>query len=166
MRSIEDPDGLRLELHPGEEHVVAYGSACLYKELLGQDAQLRFAEPLEHALVGAGITHHIAWRMRDEEEQAAWRKRLVEAGLRPTEVLDRKYFRSVYFRMPDGLLHELATDGPGFLVDEPAEKLGQGLALPDWLERERASLERALTPLKVGTMPPPALVAELVDAQG
>ena len=60
---------------------------------------------------------------------------------------DRKYFRSIYFRMPDGVLVEIATDGPGFLVDEPLESLGEGLALPPWLEPERATLERELHPI-------------------
>jgi hypothetical protein len=62
-------------------------------------------------------------------------------------VQDRKYFRSVYFRLPDGVLVELATDGPGFLVDEESETLGRGLSLPPWLEDERATLERELTPI-------------------
>ena len=66
-------------------------------------------------------------------------------GRRPPQ--DRKYFRSVYFRMPDGILIEIATDGPGFLVDEPRETLGQGLSLPPWLEPERATLERELAPI-------------------
>ena len=72
------------------------------------------------------MTHHIAWRAADDAEQEAWRVRLAELGLRPTPAQDRKYFRSIYFRMPDGILLEIATDGPGFLVDEPRETLGQG----------------------------------------
>ena len=74
-------------------------------------------------------------------------ERLGEMGLRPTPVQDRKYFRSVYFRMPDGVLVEIATDGPGFLVDEPPMRLGQALALPPWLEPERDTLERELAPI-------------------
>jgi catechol-2,3-dioxygenase len=101
----------------------------------------------EPALIGAGVTHHIAWRVRDDEEQAVWLTRLDELGLRPTPVQDRKYFRSVYFRLPDGVLVELATDGPGFLVDEESETLGRTLSLPPWLEDERATLERELTPI-------------------
>ena len=107
----------------------------------------RFAEPAEEtALIGAGTTHHIAWRAADDAEQQAWLQRLVEVGLRPTPVQDRKYFRSIYFRMPDGILLEIATDGPGFLVDEPRETLGEGLALPPWLEPERATLEASARP--------------------
>ena len=79
--------------------------------------------------------------------QQEWLERLTELGLRPTPVQDRKYFESVYFRMPDGVLIEIATDGPGFLVDEPADTLGHGLSLPPWLEPERATLERELTPV-------------------
>ena len=83
---------------------------------------------------------------------------------------DRKYFRSVYFRMPDGVLIEIATDEPGFLVDEPLESLGQGLSLPPWLEPERETLERELTPIRLTARlhcaRSLALVAELVDALG
>jgi len=85
--------------------------------------------------------------LADDEEQARWLERLVEFGLRPTPVQDRTYFRSIYFRMPDGILIEIATDGPGFLVDEPPEALGRSLSLPPWLENERETLERELTPI-------------------
>jgi glyoxalase family protein len=148
----EDPDGLRLRLYPAERpalrDVVAIGNADLYAGLFATDAPLRFGDPVEEpALIGAGTTHHIAWRARDDAEEAAWSERLLELGLRPTPVQDRKYFRSVYFRMPDGILIEIATDGPGFLVDEPAESLGQGLSLPPWLEGDRETLERELRPI-------------------
>ena len=124
------------------------GNPDLYVGLFADDAPLRFGEPVEDAaLIGAGTTHHIAWRAADDGELGAWLARLEEVGLRPTPVQDRKYFHSVYFRMPDGMLIEIATDAPGFLVDEPAESLGQGLALPTWLEAERATLERELTPI-------------------
>jgi glyoxalase family protein len=147
-----DPDGLRLRLYPAEKpalhDVVAIGNPALYAGLLDPHAPLSFDEPAEvAALIGAGTTHHVAWRAADDAEQQAWLQRLVEMGLRPTPVQDRKYFHSIYFRMPDGILLEIATDGPGFLVDEPRETLGEGLALPPWLEAERATLERELTPL-------------------
>ena len=149
---MQDPDGLRLRLTPGERpglrDVVAIGNPDLYAGLFSPDASLSFAEPVEEsALIGAGTTHHVAWRVADDEEEQAWLDRLTELGLRPTPVQDRKYFRSVYFRMPDGILIELATDEPGFLVDEPAESLGEGLSLPPWLEPERETLERELTPI-------------------
>jgi glyoxalase family protein len=149
---VEDPDGLRLRLAPGPaprlRDVTLIGNPDLYAGLFAADAPLQFAEPLEEpALIGAGTTHHIAWRATDDAEQQAWVDRLAEVGLRPTPVQDRKYFRSVYFRMPDGILIEIATDEPGFLVDEPLESLGQGLSLPPWLEPERETLERELTPI-------------------
>jgi glyoxalase family protein len=149
---IEDPDGLRLRLYPGPaprlHDVSAIGNPDLYAGLFAEDAPLHFAEPLEEpALIGAGTAHHIAWRTKDDAEQQAWLARLTEVGLRPTPVQDRKYFHSVYFRMPDGILVEIATDAPGFLVDEPEESLGQGLSLPPWLEPERETLERELTPI-------------------
>jgi glyoxalase family protein len=151
-REVEDPDGLRLRLAPGPaprlRDVTLIGNPDLYAGLFAADAPLQFAEPLEEpALIGAGTTHHIAWRATDDAEQQAWVDRLAEVGLRPTPVQDRKYFRSVYFRMPDGILIEIATDEPGFLVDEPLESLGQGLSLPPWLEPERETLERELTPI-------------------
>jgi glyoxalase family protein len=151
-QEVEDPDGLRLRLVPADApalmDVVAIGNGDLYAGLFSTDAPLSFAAPVEEpALIGAGTTHHIAWRARDDAELEAWLGHLDELGLRPTTVQDRKYFHSVYFRMPDGILIEIATDGPGFLVDEPAETLGQGLSLPPWLEGERETLERELTPL-------------------
>jgi glyoxalase family protein len=150
---VEDPDGLRLRLSPGPaprlRDVTVIGNPDLYAGLFAGDAPLHFAEPLEEpALIGAGTTHHIAWRAKDDAEQQAWLEQLAEVGLRPTPVQDRKYFRSVYFRMPDGILIEIATDGPGFLVDEPPESLGQGLSLPPWLEPERETLERELAPIE------------------
>ena len=148
----QDPDGLRLRLYPGEQaglhDVVVIGNPDLYAGVFAEDAPLSFAEPVEEpALIGAGTTHHIAWRVADDVEEQTWLDRLTEVGLRPTPVQDRKYFQSVYFRMPDGMLIEIATDGPGFLVDEPSESLGQGLSLPPWLEPERETLERELTPI-------------------
>ncbi len=96
---------------------------------------------------GTGQMHHVAFRARDEEEQRAWRDHLRGLGLDVTPVTDRTYFKSIYFRAPDGLLLEIATDGPGFAVDEPAAELGSSLKLPEWLEGRRAELEGALTPL-------------------
>jgi glyoxalase family protein len=150
---LQDPDGLRLRLEPGEaprlHDVAVIGNPDLYAGLFAEDAPLSFAEPMEDAaLIGPGTTHHIAWRVASDDEEQAWLERLGELGLRPTTVQDRKYFRSVYFRLPDGVLIEIATDEPGFLVDEPAETLGEGLALPPWLEGERETLERELTPIE------------------
>jgi glyoxalase family protein len=150
---LQDPDGLRLRLEPADaprlHDVAVIGNPDLYAGLFAEDAPISFAEPMEDAaLIGAGTTHHVAWRAATDEEEQAWLARLDDLGLRPTTVQDRKYFRSVYFRMPDGVLIEIATDGPGFLVDEPAETLGQALSLPPWLEEQRGTLERELTPIE------------------
>jgi len=96
---------------------------------------------------GAGQTHHIAFRAETREEQAEWRDHLLSLGAEVTAVVDRTYFESIYFRAPDGLLLEIATDGPGFAVDEPAEDLGTALKLPGWLEPRRDTIERTLAPL-------------------
>ena len=96
---------------------------------------------------GLGQTHHVAFRAADEEQQEAWREHLRAMGVDVTPVLDRQYFKSIYFRAPDGQLLEIATDGPGFLIDEPAESLGTSLKLPSWLEARREAIEPALKPL-------------------
>jgi glyoxalase family protein len=100
-----------------------------------------------YARAGAGQTHHIAFRARNVEEQQEWREHLVSLDIDVSPVLDRSYFSSIYFRSPDGLLLEIATDGPGFLIDEPPNHLGQQLRLPAWLEERRGELEQALSPL-------------------
>ncbi len=99
-------------------------------------------------MVGAGGVHHVAYRTPDEEEHAAWRDRLRKAGLGVTPVIDRYYFKSIYFREPGGVLFEIATDGPGFATDEDAEHLGEKLSLPPFLEDHRAQIERGLRPLQ------------------
>ncbi len=95
---------------------------------------------------GAGTVHHVAWSS-GMDEQEEWRERVAAAGAQPTPVIDRFYFRSVYFRVPGGVLFEIATRGPGFAVDEPAESLGEKVALPPFLEDRRAEIEPKLTPL-------------------
>ncbi len=146
-----DPDGLELRLYPGDapslRDVEVIGNPDLYAGLFAAEAPLQFAEPMDApALIGAGTTHHIAWRVPGDDDEAAWLAHLQELGLRPTPVQDRKYFHSIYFRLPDGVLIEIATDPPGFGVDE--DELGSQLSLPEWLEPERATLERELTPLQ------------------
>jgi glyoxalase family protein len=95
---------------------------------------------------GAGTIHHVAWASPMDEHEA-WRARVSEGGARPTPVIDRFYFRSIYFREPIGVLFEIATIGPGFTVDEPAEHLGERLSLPPDYEHLRGQLEPVLTPL-------------------
>lgn len=102
--------------------------------------------PAAVGLQGAGTVHHIAWCDRDEEH-ATWRGRLTEAGERPTPVIDRQYFLSIYFREPRGVLFELATPSPGFAIDEEPEHLGEALRLPPQHEHLRDRLEAELTPL-------------------
>jgi glyoxalase family protein len=99
------------------------------------------------ARYGAGQTHHFALAVPDAETQLEWRAKLVEAGLRVSPVMDRIYFKSIYTNDPDGHIVELATQGPGFAVDEEVSALGTGLKLPPWLERYRAEIESSLTPL-------------------
>jgi glyoxalase family protein len=99
---------------------------------------------------GTGSIHHLAWRVDDEAHQLDVRERVHEGGSRPTPVIDRFWFKSVYFPEPGGVLFELATEGPGFAVDEDQAHLGESLVLPPWLEPERASIEAVLPPL---TMP-------------
>jgi glyoxalase family protein len=98
---------------------------------------------------GAGTIHHIAFRTRDDAEQAEWMDRLARAGHRTTDVKDRQYFNAIYFREPGGVLFEIATDPPGFTVDEPLETLGQALKLPTQYEPMRARIEQVLPPLRV-----------------
>jgi glyoxalase family protein len=102
--------------------------------------------PPERGVGGAGTVHHVAWATTMEEHEA-WRERVAQAGAHPTPVIDRFYFRSVYFREPSGVLFELATIGPGFATDEPADKLGERLSLPPDFEHLRERLEPMLTPL-------------------
>jgi glyoxalase family protein len=105
----------------------------------------------ERGRSGAGTVHHVAFRARDDDEQRAWRDALRTAGLRPTEVKDRQYFRSIYFREPGGVLFEIATDGPGFTADESVADLGSTLKLPPWLDARRDAIAQRLPPL---TLPP------------
>lgn len=92
----------------------------------------------------AGSVHHVAWRTPDDEEQILWREKLATRGLDATTVQERNYFRSIYFREPGGILFEIATDAPGFTVDEPLETLGQELKLPEWLESRRNAVRSKL----------------------
>jgi len=96
---------------------------------------------------GVGSVHHLAWTVADGEHQAALRDAVARAGRRPSEVIDRFWFRSVYFMEPGGVLFELATEGPGFAVDEDPAALGERLILPPWLEPYRPRIEAVLPDL-------------------
>jgi len=106
---------------------------------------------------GVGSVHHLAWRVDDEAHELAMRARIEASGGRPTPVIDRFWFKSVYFKEPGGVLFEIATDGPGFAVDEDPSRLGETLVLPPWLEAARDRIEEVLPRL---TPPTPALTAE------
>jgi glyoxalase family protein len=96
---------------------------------------------------GVGTLHHLAWRVDDEVHQLAMRSKVEAAGGSPTGVIDRFWFKSVYFREPGGVLFEIATDGPGFATDEDPAHLGETLVLPPWLEGQRGRIESVLPPI-------------------
>jgi glyoxalase family protein len=123
-------------------HVFAMGEG-------GPAAELHVVEQkdLPPARQGAGGVHHVAFRTPDETQYHAWTARLTELGIRNSGEIDRFYFRSLYFREPNGILFEIATDGPGFATDEPMATLGEKLALPPFLEPRRAAIEAGLKPL-------------------
>jgi glyoxalase family protein len=104
------------------------------------------AAPEEAGIPGAGTVHHIAWASTMDDHEA-WRRRVEQAGARPTPIIDRFWFRSIYFREPSGVLFEIATLGPGFATDEDPEHLGEKLILPPAFEHLRAQVEPILTPL-------------------
>jgi glyoxalase family protein len=103
----------------------------------------------QQGLIGVGTVHHVAWRTPTDEQQKLLRNRIVKAGLNATPVIDRTYFHSVYFREPGGVLFEIATNPPGFIIDEKREELGTHLMLPDWLESVRKDLERVLPKVRL-----------------
>jgi glyoxalase family protein len=123
-------------------HVFAMGEG-------GPAAELHVVEQKDLAVArqGAGGVHHVAFRTPDDAQYDAWAQRLNELGIRNSGAIDRFYFRSLYFREPNGILFEIATDGPGFATDEPMETLGEKLALPPFLEPRRAEIEAGLKPL-------------------
>jgi glyoxalase family protein len=99
--------------------------------------------------VAVGTVHHVAWRTPTAEQQVKWRETVKNLQYNVTPIIDRTYFHSIYFREPGGVLFEIATDPPGFAVDEPANALGSSLVLPSWLESERGELERVLPPVRL-----------------
>lgn len=102
-----------------------------------------------HGLMGAGAVHHVAFRTPDGAEQRDWRERVAQAGLNVSPIMDRKYFQSIYYREPGGVLFEIATDGPGFTADEPSHALGSALMLPASLEGQRVEIETHLPGLQL-----------------
>lgn len=168
--AFADPDGIAIRLAEGDAPRLLSVTLCeadsqptvdFLRDVVGlrQEAPGAFALPdgsrieVEHSpaasrgKMGAGIIHHVAFRVADEAQQTEWRKLLRAAGVRVSAVRDRLYFHSIYFREPGGVLLEIATDGPGFSIDEAEPRLGEKLCLPPWLEPSRASIERRLPPL-------------------
>ena len=116
----------------------------------GQYIEVRAMPNMPRGEWGRGSMHHVAWRVADDATELRVRERVLEARRRPTDVIDRFWFKSVYFLEPGGVLFEIATDGPGFTTDESLSVLGERLVLPPWLEPHRAEIEHALPPLRVG----------------
>ncbi|WP_227357107.1 ring-cleaving dioxygenase [Haladaptatus salinisoli] len=114
---------------------------------LGTVIDLHCVPNLQPGRVGTGMVHHIAYRTADDDEQLEWREDLIERGLNVTPVIDRQYFHSIYYRIPAGVLFEIATDPPGFTKDEPVEELGSTLKLPPWFEPEREAIKARLPEL-------------------
>jgi glyoxalase family protein len=114
----------------------------------GRYLEIREIPDADRGRWGTGGVHHVAWRVPDDATELEVRARIEHARRRPTEVIDRFWFKSVYFLEPGGVLFELATDGPGFTVDEDPATLGEHLVLPPWLEAQREQIEAALPPLK------------------
>jgi glyoxalase family protein len=130
---------------PGERTVVfALGQGGAGKELYVVEQPNR-----PYGQLGIGGVHHIAFRTPNGQEQTEWMNRLQSVGLRTSGLVDRYYFQSLYFRIPGGILFEIATDGPGFATDEPAEHLGERLALPPFLEPRRPQIEGGLKPIQL-----------------
>jgi len=110
----------------------------------GSFVDVLFVPDAEPGHVAVGRVHHVAWRAPDDTEQMAWREKIVDDGIGVTPVIDRLYFHSIYFREPGGALFEIATDPPGFAVDEEPSELGTRLILPPWLEADSGRIERSL----------------------
>jgi glyoxalase family protein len=141
-----DPDRSR----PLLEQALAFEPGGEGWEIRGERRGSSYAydePPAERGLQGAGTVHHVAWASHDEDHEK-WRERVLAAGAHATPVIDRFWFRSVYFREPSGVLFELATYSPGFAADESPEHLGETLVLPPWLESRREQIEAQLTPIE------------------
>jgi len=117
----------------------------------GSRIDLLHAPEAPCGIVAVGTIHHVAWRAPGAADQERWRASIAARGIHVTPIVDRSYFRSIYFREPGGVLFEIATDAPGFAIDEPVERLGETLRLPPWLEARRAEIEGALPSLELRT---------------
>ncbi len=161
--AIRNISGVTLSERSGEVTAGLLVNSLGFEKLEEEDGRTRylttssggsFADVLESpdgpaGRTSVGTVHHVAWRAPDDETQVAWREEMASHGLNVTPVLDRNYFRSIYFREPGGVLFEIATDPPGFAVDEDPEHLGESLQLPPWLEGDRGRIEEILPPVKL-----------------
>lgn len=150
--------GLRPTLQQGERHRFSAGDG------IGQQVDIEVRPTEQMGRGGAGGIHHIAWRAESDEQQAAYRELLISRGFEVTPIIDRTYFHSIYFREPGGVLFEIATDPPGFTVDESVKELGSALRLPAWFEPRRASIEAILPRLEVAPLGVPQTGRKLKDA--
>jgi glyoxalase family protein len=136
----------------GFRRVIAEGTRTRYEVGVGGSGRMVdvVADPsIPRGLDGAGTVHHVAWSTPDDPTEAQLREQLVRSGLPVSPVIDRDYFHSIYFREPGRVLFEIATEGPGFTIDEPLEKLGSSLRLPKRYEPYRKDIEKILPPLRV-----------------
>ena len=124
------------------------GSLFATDAAIGGKVVIEKSKP-ESGTNGRGIIHHVAFRAEDEEELDQLRHRVSEFGLSPTQIIDRHWFKSVYYQTPGGVLFEMATEGPGYAVDEDPEHLGENLILPPWLESKREQIENRLPEIEV-----------------
>jgi len=160
--AITSIHSVTLGLHDEKRSTALLSGELTFAQIVSEDARLRFGlgaagdasfvdivkpdAPLRGRM-GAGTIHHVAFRTDDDASQRQWLKKITQLGLHASPVMDRKYFHSIYFREPGGVLFEIATDGPGMAVDEAEEHLGEALVLPQEYESLRASLERTLPPI-------------------
>jgi glyoxalase family protein len=154
MEASEERTGAMLTQALGFRKVAEEGNRSRYETGdggAGTFVDVLIQPQLPRGRVAVGTVHHVAWRTPSDEQQVEWREKLAELGSDVTPVLDRQYFHSIYFREPGGVLFEIATDPPGFAIDEPIEELGTHLKLPPWLEPERTTLEGVLVPITVPT---------------
>lgn len=143
VRFLEEVLGWRVLARAGDRTRLGVGS-----EGPGSIIEIRESAHAPDAVNGLGTVHHVAMAVTDDEEQLAFQAKLSSLGYPVTPVRDRQYFRSIYFREPGGILYEIATAGPGFLIDEDPETLGTGLKLPAWEEAHRPEIEAALPPIR------------------
>ncbi|HZG89471.1 MAG TPA: ring-cleaving dioxygenase [Pseudonocardia sp.] len=146
QRMLSELLGMQLDVESGDRVRYAMGGAG--DRTAGALVDVA-AETRRNGLQAGGTVHHVAFRAPDGPTQLRWRQELLDAGVQVTEVLDRQYFTSIYFREPGGVLFEIATDQPGFAVDEPLLSLGRSLKLPPWLEPSREQIAAALPVLRL-----------------